>query len=302
MSVSIVVGGQLGSCGKGEAVLYWTERLNATAVVRTGGSNSGHIVYDDSGNRFTFRSLSSGSIKSKVVTIIPAGGFIDLPVLRKEINNLQLYKGKLKIDPNAVLILDKHKKAEVSDELGTGAVLVDRIENPDKVIRACHIPELQVYLCDTKAYMRKLLDAGENIIIEGTQGYGLSNIHSKYYNFVTSRDTTAAGFLAEVGLSPFDVENIIMMIHSFPVCVAENSDLVLEEIDWDTITCEMVRDAIIVNNPNIIMMNYVDYIDVSNKDNTELSKKQLDFIHSIEAKIDRKINFAGNGERVFIEL
>src|ERR1019366_4873057 len=46
------------------------------------------------------------------------------------------------------------------------------------------------------------VDSGKKVLVEGTQGSGLSVYHSAYYPKATSRDTNAAGFLSEVGLSP----------------------------------------------------------------------------------------------------
>ena len=86
--------------------------------------------------------------------------------------------------------------------------------------------------------MREHLEAGQRIIIEGTQGFGLSLLHSKYYPFVTSRDTTAAAFVSEAGLSPLDVDDIVLVLRAFPIRVGGNSGPLPNEIDWDTVTSE----------------------------------------------------------------
>lgn len=61
-------------------------------------------------------------------------------------------------------------------------------------------PRLRPYIADTKDLLTRMLDAGDRVVIEGTQGYGLSVLHTPHYPYATSRDTTAAGFLSEVGL------------------------------------------------------------------------------------------------------
>lgn len=335
MGVTIVFGGQLGSEGKGKAVWYWASKLNARAVIRVGGSNSGHTTYDEHGNKLALRSLSSGTSVSNCMTIIPSGGFVDLESMLKEIYENNITPDKLKIDYRSVLILRKHKKIENDSGLrsrlastlsGTGAALIDRIDNPATVQRSETVPEFKPFICDALELQNKLLSEGENLIIEGTQGYGLS-VDYKYYPFCTSRNTSAAGFLAEAGLSPFTVDNVVMVIRSFPIRVGGNSGPMYKEITWEDVTHEsgadellqeyttvtktlrrigrfdvdMVRDAIICNRPNIIMMNHVDYIDYKNKNNTILSDKQENFIHDIECKIGQHINYAGNGEMLFIE-
>ena len=70
------------------------------------------------------------------------------------------------------------------------------------------------------AEVNSALDAGKKILIEGTQGFGLSLYHSEYYPRCTSRDTTAAGFLAEVGVSPKMVTEIVVVFRTFPIRVA----------------------------------------------------------------------------------
>ena len=55
MPVTVVVGGQYGSEGKGKVSAILAKEMDATAVVRCGGPNSGHTVYDDSGRKYVFR-------------------------------------------------------------------------------------------------------------------------------------------------------------------------------------------------------------------------------------------------------
>ena len=50
MAVSIIIGGQYGSEGKGKVAYLWAKKMKAKAAVRVGGSNSGHTVYDEDGN------------------------------------------------------------------------------------------------------------------------------------------------------------------------------------------------------------------------------------------------------------
>lgn len=63
------------------------------------------------------------------------------------------------------------------------------------------------------------IDDGADVIIEGTQGFALSLLHGRDYPFVTSRDTTAAGFAMEAGISPRMIDNIVMVLRTFPIRV-----------------------------------------------------------------------------------
>lgn len=332
MAVSIVIGGQYGSEGKGKVAYYWAKKIKATAVVRVGGSNSGHTVYDENGKKYVFRMLPSASILGEVVSILPAGSYIDVPVLLQEIEMVGVSYENLKIDPNAIIIREEHRKQEAELKLeekigstmsGTGAAVMERIKR-DKIspiIMAKDIVELQPFLTDTKKYMRQLIDDDKDIVIEGTQGYGLSNYHSKSYPYATSRDTTAAGFLSETGLSPLDVNHIVMVIRAFPIRVAGVSGPLENEIDWETVsresganiyfeevttvthkirrvarfTPEIVREAILVNKPDVIVMNHLDYLDYENREKNLLSKKQRAFLETVEKQIGRKVDYYGNG-------
>lgn len=337
MSVSIVIGGQYGSEGKGKVAYYWAKRMKAKVAVRVGGSNSGHTIYDEKGNLYAFRMLPTACMLDEVISILPAGAYIDVPVLLKEIQLTKVTQEKLKIDPNAVIIKDEYKREEQSMCLrktigstlsGTGVAVIERsrrcMDNP--VVMAKDIEELKPYLADTKDYMRQSIDGGAHIVIEGTQGYGLSNYHAKDYPYATSRDTTAAFFLAESGISPLDVEHIIMTVRAFPIRVSGNSGPLENEIDWMTVSKEsgskeyfeekttvtqktrrvarfdskIVKEAIIANKPDIIVLNHLDYLDYSNKESMQLTDLQKSFVKDVETKIGRKIDYYGNGEMSMI--
>jgi adenylosuccinate synthase len=170
--------------------------------------------------------------------------------------------------------------------------------------------------------MRDLLKNKEHIVIEGSQGFGLSLINTPYYPYCTSRDTTAAGFLMETGLSPFDAENVIMVIRAFPIRVSGNSGPLPNEIDWEGVTrmsgsadsitehasatgrerrvaefdADIVKKAIQVNQPNIIVLNHTDYIDYSCHDSDKIPDSVLNFINDVSAKIGQQIDYIGTGK------
>jgi adenylosuccinate synthase len=183
-------------------------------------------------------------------------------------------------------------------------------------------PSLSHFIKDTKAFLREKIKDKKRLIIEGTQGFGLSLFHSGFYPYVTSRDTTAAGFLSEVGLSPIDVDDIALVIRSFPIRVGEkNSGPLPNEIDWEIITngsgstkpiieytsvtkkirrvarfdSSIVQQAISTNQPTKIFLNHLDYIDAKTKNGTHISHRVFKFIKLVENNLDRKINFLGFG-------
>ena len=329
MPVSVVVGGQFGSEGKGK-VAHWLARTeNASIVVRVGGSNSGHTVIDDDNNRHVFRHLPTACLLPNPTLVIGPGSYIDVPVLLKEIENVRLEASRLIISPRAVVISEAHKKAERewgllgrigSTGSGTGAAVIERARRSGQVGLAADDPRLQTFLGDATSLMRDTLKKGARIVIEGTQGFGLSLLHSPDYPYTTSRDTSAAAFVSEAGLSPLDVDQIVLVIRAFPIRVAGCSGPLPNETTWDTIAknrCgqgvrehttvtskvrrvarfdpEVVRAAIKVNSPTTIVLNHLDYLDPTPKKNVRHSPIIERFLRKVEKQIDAPVKFVGCG-------
>lgn len=319
MPVTIIFGGQFGSEGKGKVAHYFTIKEQAHYCVRVGGPNSGHTVYRGN-EKLIFRILPTGIIEKDTIAILPAGAYIDLNILQQEMKVCGIEKERLLIDENAIIVTEDMRMAERKSNLrerigstssGTGEAVIKRILREDEGILAKSIAELKPYICDTKRVMREACDIGENIVVEGTQGYGLSLLHSNCYPYVTSRDTSAAAILAETGLSPFDVENIVMVVRAFPIRVSGNSGPLPDEIDWDTLRKEsgrqedlteytsctnrirrvarfnrdVVNRSIIANKPNVIVLNHFDYFaDYKNTTNARIILKKI--INQINAPLD----------------
>ena len=247
MPVSVVVGGQFGSEGKGKVALELARLRGAAAAVRIGGPNSGHTAIDADGKAHVFRHLPTAALLQDVACVIGAGSYIDPEVLLREIASVKLPASRVLIDPWAVLIEPEHREQERQSRLrerigstlsGTGAAVAARVQRDPDLRFAKDDPRLEPYIRPVKSWLRARLREGARIIIEGTQGFGLSLLHSEHYPHVTSRDTTAAAFVAEAGLSPLDVDEIALVIRAFPIRVAGASGDLPHEIDWETVTRE----------------------------------------------------------------
>jgi adenylosuccinate synthase len=201
---------------------------------------------------------------------------------------------------------------------GTGAAVMQRIQRTGKALLAKDVPELKEYIRDVKTFLRQELDQDKRVIIEGTQGYGLSLLHTAHYPKATSRDTTAAGFLAEVGLSPLDVDDVVLTIRAFPIRVSGDSGPLPNEITWEVVTkesgssvpicettsvtkkirrvarfdCGVVRNAIISNKPTRIVLNHLDQVDVSSTPQY-FTQKVSSFVEHVELEIGSKIDYVG---------
>ena len=338
MAVSIVVGGQFGSEGKGKVSYYFAQKFNAKAVVRVGGINSGHTVITKDGRQCIFRTLPTAAIDPSIISILPSGSYIDPDLLFREIEQSGIVRDNLAIDPFTVVINKRMAQRERDLELwkkigstqsGTGAAIIARLlRQRDDVTFAMDIPQLKPYIQDTKQLMRGLLESGAHILIEGTQGFGLSPINSTLYPYCTSRDTTAGSFLGEAGLSPLDVENVIMVLRAYPIRVAGKSGPLPYETTWaqaaeaagtdqdltEYTSCtnrvrrvavfdpEIVKQAIQVNKPNIVVMNHLDYVDYSCHNTEHVSDSILDFAAHVATQIGQAIDYLGTGKSQIIPM
>lgn len=332
MPVTVVVGGQFGSEGKGKVAHYLAQSKRARVAIRIGGSNSGHTVVDSVGGVHVFRVLPTAAILGDTVCVLGAGTYIDVEVLRSEIDRIGITADRLMIDPNAYVVGERHKAEEASWQLGarigstqsgTGAAVVERARRLSADSLAKSDNRLTPFVRPVQAFLREQLRRGERIILEGTQGFGLSVLHSPYYPKATSRDTTAGTFIAEAGLSPLDVDDIVLVIRAFPIRVAGESGYLPNEIDWDTISrdsglgyslveytsvtrkirrvaqfdSQIVRAAISANAPTTIVLNHLDYVDAKCAESHLLSAKAELFVKGIERELDAPINYLGTGPR-----
>jgi adenylosuccinate synthase len=332
MSVTVIIGGQYGSEGKGKVALEFARRQRATVAVRVGGTNSGHTAVDANGVTRILRQLPTAALLPDVICVLPAGAYIDPDVLLGEIAAVGLPAHRLVIDPNAALITNREKTEEAQSGLrekigstgsGTGAGVARRIgrDGTTRFVGSDH--RLQPYLPETPTvqFMRTRLARRERVIIEGTQGFGLSLLHSDAYPNVTSRDTSAAAFVSEAGLSPLDVDQVVLVLRSYPIRVAGNSGELLNEIDWSTVTTEagapvpisertsvtrmvrrvarfdaaIVRRAIETNMPTHIVMNHLDYVDYACRSKNGLTCKATEFVRRVESEIRAPVTDLGFG-------
>lgn len=340
MPVSIVVGGQFGSEGKGKVTLelvrnsfkYETSNI---AVVRVGGPNSGHTGYDRLKRKFALRQMPAGCIDKNVNVVFPAGSYIDVEVLLQEIALLDFPRDRIFISKYAQIITAQHKEWEKNSKLGSsigstgsgvgGAVMASVARNAKNFPLLSHNAEscepLEEFICDTSNIMRTWLSKEYRIIIEGSQGFGLSLLEGGYWPKATSRGTTAAFALAEAGLSPVDVDDVVLVLRSYPIRVAGDSGPLVSETTWENIAKnanlnrdiseyttvtknlrrvgyfdpEIVRHAIDANNPTRIVMNHLDYIG-SRESLDQSDSKVSKFLKKVECQIDTKISMFGFSE------
>lgn len=335
MSLWIVMGGQFGSEGKGKVSAHITLSEEIDIGVRCGGPNSGHSFLKKDGSRVLLRQLPTAVVRQSTRLLIPAGALIDLSVLRNEINLFGLDSGRVGVDRNAMIIESKDRDVETTSGLrdrisstlsGVGAAVARRALRREDVRLARHANEgwLKNLITDVADECNTALDHGRKVLVEGTQGFGLSLFHSEHYPKTTSRDTSAAGFLSEVGLSPLRVTEIVAVFRTFPIRVAGlQAGPLRDEIDWETLQLEsgypqpiheyttvtdklrrvarfdwdLARWTVDRNRPTriaVMGLDYLDYGDFSKTNFNELGKISLAFVERFQNEIGR-IAYAGTG-------
>lgn len=331
MPVTVIVGGQFGSEGKGKTTNYLAGRASAPLVVRCGGPNSGHTIYED-GAPLILRQVPCGVLNPQARLLIAPGALIDPDVLQEEIRICELTPERLGIDRHCVIISESDKHAEVKAGLGlrisstlsgTGNATARKVLRDPAMVFAGNIPALHEYMVDVLGEVNSAYDRGRSIFIEGTQGFGLS-LHHGDYPYVTSKDTTAAAFLSEVGLSPRCVDDIVLVVRTFPIRVGGPSGELRNEISWERLKEESgyphpiaeytsvtnklrriarfdwhnVLRAVTANKPTYLAVHGLDYISYANygqTDETSLAKPTLEFMSEVESRMGVRVRLLFTG-------
>jgi adenylosuccinate synthase len=219
--VDVLVGGQYGSEGKGHIASFLAPEYDF--LLRVGGPNAGHKVYEEP-EAYTHHQLPSGTRRSEAQLIIGPGAVLSVPKLFMEIGECRVSVERLSIDPGAMLIDDadiRFEEKTLKNDIGSTAQGVGSATSR-KILRSAARPkvklaressELRPYLKDTLRLLDDAFSLGKHVFVEGTQGTGLS-LHHGSYPYVTSRDTSGSGCIAEAGIAPTRVRRTIMVVRS----------------------------------------------------------------------------------------
>lgn len=329
-SVDVIVGLQYGSEGKGAVAHRLAWRYDA--AVRVGAPNAGHTIWHE-GKAYKMRSVPCAWVKGEDIKLyVGPGGMINPDVLQAELETLPEYvKKNFFIDKNCGVITHQDVEFEEQSNFnafngstaeGVGSAQARKVMRKDtEVFREWTInrPQWAKYCRDVTLELHDLLERNGTIMLEGTQGFGLSLNHGQY-PYVTSRDVTTAAILNESGFSPFHARHVIGVMRTYPIRVAGHSgpmgakELTWEEVsdrsgytakgqtlierttvtnrvrrvsevDWD-----MLDRAVKVNGPTGIVITFMDYINANDafKSGTgylNLSEESRSFIYETEDRL-----------------
>ena len=260
----VVAGAMFGSEGKGHITAQLIEhpeyrKLSDRVLnIRVAGPNAGHTVVDDRGVAFPLRTIPVGAaVDHEAVLLIAPGSEIELEVLESEVKLLREHGHPVKhlfVSGEATLLEQKHKDTETSLDLhaklgstgkGIGAARADRImrsanrimDSEDALNR---LMDIGADVIDANQYVDWMADWLEKedaqIVIEGTQGYGLG-LHAGHYPTCTSSDARAIDFMAMAGIMPWSpgVEDVTVWLVArvFPIRVAGQSGPLKGETSWN---------------------------------------------------------------------
>lgn len=342
MTVLAVVGGQLGSEGKGAVVAHLASQFKIH--VRTGAPNAGHTVWHE-GREWKMRSVPCGWINPQATLIIGAGAVVDVQLLEKEIEALEkaghdIYR-RLWVDEKAILLDpvwhhsieggiegEAHRLIGSTGE-GVGPARMAKIARGTfpSSNRWAQLEfagggglDPKIRVTDTVELLAGHVDAGTDILLEGTQGSGLSLTHGPW-PFCTSADTNAAQLASDAGIPPQAINSVLLVCRTYPIRVAGNSGPLPKETSWKklglapeqtTVTLktrrvaewddEVVKRAIMLNRPSSIALMFADYVDPRCAGFTGgLLPPVLRWIHELEFRLGVRVSLVGTGPQSTFE-
>jgi adenylosuccinate synthase len=323
--------------------------------VRVGAANAGHTVIVH-GQKHVLQQLPVAAYANPwAALVLGAGAMISREILEAELKaNLKWRVAygypqlKLYVDYRAHVITPTHKKIEAASKLaqriGSTSTIAGEGIGPAQAARVMREGYLTVEqerewfaqtgceVADTVDMLHDALLFGQDILLEGTQGTGLSNTTGQY-PYVTSRNTSAAGLAADCGIGPLLLNNIIMVCRTNPIRVSGNSGPFWpdsRELSWQdlgidpqrekttvtkkirrvaTFSYDQVKQAARVNSATEIALTFADYLapHVHGKAGYISAEDfdQIDFVAplvaTIEAKAFTPVTMVGTGPDTVLE-
>ncbi|KXA98275.1 adenylosuccinate synthetase [candidate division MSBL1 archaeon SCGC-AAA259I09] len=323
MPCTIIAGGQWGDEGKGKISSFLSLKDEPTKVARSGvGPNAGHTVHWK-GEEYGLREISCGFVQEKAEVLIGPGVLINPEVVLDEIEKTGIGE-RIGIDPKCPIIEQKHIEQDKSSkhlesEIGTtgtgcGPANSERANRSIKLAR--EIDELEEFITDVPKKINEGIKNGEKVIIEGSQGFGLS-LYFGTYPYVTSKDVTASSLAADVGVGPTSVDEVVLVFKSFVSRVgagpfptemspeeaeakgiAETATVTgrkrrIGEFDFD-----LANRSAMINGATQLALTNVDRLFDGNKgvkEYEELTKDAKKFIEKVEQNIGTPVTLVSTG-------
>lgn len=348
--VTVVLDSQAGSCGKGKFIGYLAQKDNASFAINNFMSNAGHTYEDDKYGRVMTQHLPTSMVNPDTQLYIGPGAAITPSILFDEILHYRDIIGdrEIVINPRAMVIKPEHAEKEKqiirsgSTFKGCGAACADKVmrvpgtqlfgewyryEDWSEIVGqkmdrdSVNFILSHVRVEDGMFDLNNAIDCGESVMIEGSQGCDLDINYGLPYPNTTSRQCHAGQLVADCGISPRLVTDIVMIMRPYPIRISNKTNIGIDissgdyngsqELTWDeikkrcgapegvdfgemtTVTKKMRRvfemnwDRLeyvtLLNRPTCIALNFVQYLDY----NALGCKKLRDLPSKVRSFIDR---------------
>jgi adenylosuccinate synthase len=179
------------------------------------------------------------------------------------------------------------------------------------------VPELRAYIKPAAEVLDAAYREARRVLLEGTQGTALSLYHG-HYPYVTSRDTTTAGCLAEAGIGPHRVRKVVLVVRTYPIRVesptGETSGPMSQEITYEEVAArsgidleelkatekgsvsnkqrrigefdwQLLGRAAELNSATDVALTFTDYLNVRNRHARryeQLTPETIQFVEEVE--------------------
>lgn len=285
---TVLMDGQFGSTGKGllAAVIAEASEGRIDTVTSSAGPNSGHTSYFGD-EKIILTQLPTAGVHlhklgySGTRIQMNAGSVLTPAKLIQEVRD-HAYHPSVAIHPTAAVVGDMDLEYEQKNLVGligstgkgTGAAMTRKILRHSGAVAKNNVAldSLKKGTYPTRA---------QSVFVEVSQGHSLG-INQGFYPFCTSRDCGVQQGLADAGVHPKDYRGSFMSLRTYPIRVAGNSGPVYpdqKELSWEglgfepeltTVTQKVrriftwsgaqFREAIEVNQPDVLFLNFCNYI------------------------------------------
>lgn len=333
--VTVVLDSQAGSCGKGKFIGYLAGQTNPEVAINNFMSNAGHTCVLDDGRKVMTQHLPSSLVSENTTLIIGPGAAITPRILFDEMLAYQDLIGKrnIYINPRAVVILEKHCEMEKqvlrsgSTFKGCGAAQADKVMRQAKLfgewyrewcdgwVQAGNNTDdydgytfeqvryivKHIVVDDTMEFINDTIDIGGNILVEGSQGCDLDINYGLDYPNTTSRQCHASQLVADCGISPRLVTDIVMVMRPYPIRISNTTNLTNEDgttlvtssgeyAGSEEITWDIVKER--CGAPNDVEFGEMTTVTKKMRRVFELNWERLKYVTKLNRPTEIALNFA----------
>lgn len=326
MPCMVLAGGQWGDEGKGKIIAYLALHDKPKIIARSGvGPNAGHTVYHQ-GKKFGLRQVPCGFVYEGSRLLIGPGVLVNPEVLAKEAE-VTGTANRIGVDYNCTVIEPNHIEQDKSSEYlkgkigttgtGCGPANVARVNRTAKLAK--DVPELKRFLTDVPKDVNDAIRGGDFVLVEGSQGFGLSLFHGTY-PYVTSKDTAASTLAADVGVGPTKVNDVLLVFKAyvsrvgagpFPTEISQEKAEEMGIVEFGTVTgrrrrigtfdFDLARRAVMINGATQVAITCLDRLfkGASGVRNWEqLPSDAKEFVKKIEKELEVPVTIISTGSEL----